>query len=155
MNDYSYKFHDFSLEPYAVIRAKAPSFNTRQAQDLEVSSWFMLRSGDGKKAIVRGLKSFPIQFTKAKLKALRPLIFVIDEVMKDPDEVYLYSGANFLYYTYFKFYADRAVMIDVKFNIDTQMIIDRVKVLKPEEVDTKRKGTLYYDSKRYGKATTF
>lgn len=154
MRDYNYSFTDYSLRPFSEIRSAAPSFNTHKPADIQVSEWFTRRLRRDGVAVVKGLKGYPMEITRAKLKAIEPLIFVIDEVMTHPDEVYLFKGKKFYYYTYFKFYSDRAVMIDIGFNIDRPMRVDRVAILKPDNVDVKRKGTLYYTNGKNATTTT-
>jgi len=145
MNDYQFKYYDYSLRSFDELRNTAPSFPGRPATEIEVSEWFTRRASDGKRATLRGFRGVPVTLTRLKLKSLKTLINAIDDVMQNPDEIYIFRGRHHYYYTYFRFYSDCAVMIDIKFNTDTPFIIDRVQVLKPEDVDTKRKGTLFYN----------
>lgn len=151
MRDYDYKFADYGLRPFSAIQETAPSFNSKKATDLEVTHWFTSKSSDTKTAILKGLKSYPIQLTKAKLKGLRESVFVLDEILARPDEVYLFAGKELYYYTYFRFYNDRAVMLDLSFSIDQPIRLDKITFLKgADNIDLKRKGTLYFDRLRNG-----
>lgn len=143
MRDYNYNFASYGLKPFSEME-KLNGFSNRWLSELDVSLWISRHNAGDKHLVIKGFKGIPITLTRPKLQAFSNYLYNMDEILQDPDEIYLFKGKKSYYYTYWKFYDGLAVMIDVSFSASDPFKIDRFILVTGKDIDVKRKGVLYY-----------